>query len=465
MKVNRIDVKLGLTMMTVFLLVFLPFGFVINQVFSDFYYSKVRQEAQKVSFNYAKILTDNRSDVSLRMIEMVSEISQNKLVITNSQGQLISHAGVTGMMITLPEDALPTLSNGDTVEFEYTEPNSNKRYLILGQPILNEDSSFFGGLFVLSSIEDVRQSLQTVRGLFMLSGIGGFFLALAFTVVASRKLSAPLVEMERATRSIAKGNLETQVVVRSQDEAGSLGNAINDLSGELKRYRDSRSEFFASISHELKTPVSYLKGYAEVLKEKLYQTEEEKEQYLSIIEHEATRLSHLISDLFDLSKMEEGKFDLHKEWVNLSEMLERLNLKYSMIANKKGLGFKIKSDDPIPLLFADQKRLEEIFTNLLDNAIRHTDVGDVTLLVTKTHESTIRMTIKDTGHGIPEKELPFIFERFYRVEKSRSRQFGGTGLGLAIVSKLVELHNGQIEVESKEGKGTQFKLTFPITTG
>jgi signal transduction histidine kinase len=308
------------------------------------------------------------------------------------------------------------------------------------------------------------QSLDIIEKAVILAGIGAVFLALGFTFILSRKLSNPLLEMEKVTRKIAKGDLNTRVSIGTKDEVGSLANAINDLAIELHRYRSNRREFFANISHELRTPITYLEGYANALENNLYQSEEEKKQYLQIIQQESSRLSKLVNDLFELSKMEEGKVALHFEDVDLVEVVENALLKTKMKAKGKGLHLDFTRLVSIPSIYADGLRMEQIVINLLENAIRYTEHGVIKVKLSS-DSNTVRLTIEDTGIGIPEEDVPFLFERFYRVEKSRSREFGGTGLGLAIVKHLVKLQGGTISVKSKVRKGTCFELTFPMKKG
>lgn len=324
------------------------------------------------------------------------------------------------------------------------------------------DQIFSGLVKAIASKEGIQQSVQNVRSLLVLAGIGAFFLALGFTFVISRKLSDPLIQMEQATRKIAKGNLETRVQVISGDEIGSLAHAINDLALDLQRYRDTRSEFLANISHELRTPMTYLEGYAKVVKDGLYETEEERNRYLDIIHQETFRLSHLIHDLFELSKMEEGKIGLHLEWIDFVEVVENVTLKAELKAKEKGLEIKVDLQTDLPMVYADGLRMEQIIFNLMDNAIRYTEKGTISIQMKKVNSNEITFVIEDTGVGILQDELPYIFERFYRVEKSRSREYGGTGLGLAIVKRLVELQGGCIEVSSEVSRGTRFTMTFPI---
>ncbi|GGK12751.1 two-component sensor histidine kinase [Caldalkalibacillus thermarum] len=462
MNLNRIDVKLGVMIMLLFLVLLLPLGFVINQIFSGFYFTKVQEETSRLSAQYAQLIARHPDHMMIPMIEMMAQFSQVRIFIINPEGQIIAVANVPGLnkgdSIMLEE--LDALALGQTIETTYTDPEG-KPYYMTGTPIMDQQS-FYGGVFVLSSIEGIYQSLRGVRNLLILAGFGAFFIALGFTMVLSRSLSRPLLQMERAARKIAKGKLETRVEVGTTDEIGSLAMAINDLARDLKRYRDTRREFLANISHELRTPLTYLEGYAKVLKEGLYQSLEERDKYLDIIQKETKRLNQLINDLSELAKMEEGRISLNFQWVDIAEVLESVLSKTSLKAKEKGLLVQVDIEDDLPLLYGDGLRLEQIFLNLVENAIRYTDAGTVSVQAKLVGQKIIKTIVEDTGRGIPEEELPYIFERFYRVEKSRSRQHGGSGLGLAIVKKLVELHGGDIMVSSLPGKGTRFEVDFPV---
>jgi signal transduction histidine kinase len=456
---NRIAVKLGATIIFLFLIVLFPLGFVLDQVLSGFYYGKVSNEIDRLSSRYSELLAQNQNPMVMHMVGMIADFSQIPLVVIDSSGQvLVSSVQGDSQGLVLERD-IHTLSKGEIIQREYTVPVTEERYLVSGKPVI-QDGQFLGGVYVLSSIQGIDESVQAIRNLLLLSGVGALFLALGFTWVLSSKLSSPLIQMEMATRKIAKGNLDTRVKLTSRDEMGSLAAAINDLAYELKRYRDSRSEFFASISHELRTPITYLEGYAQILKEGLYQNEQEKQSYLTIIQQEAGKLTRMINDLFDIAKMEAGKVELNVEWVDLNEVLDAVLQKIELKAKEKGLSVEDHTIGNIPLVYADGLRMEQILVNLLENAIRYTEKGSIKVNM-KMDASHIKISIEDTGIGIPKDELPYIFERFYRVEKSRSKEYGGTGLGLSIVKQLVELQSGTIDVWSQPGIGTKFEVTFP----
>lgn len=462
MKWNRIVFKLSGTIILLILMVLFPLGYVIDQIFSGFYYSKTQEEINRLSSRYAQMIARSPDLITVNMIEMMAGFAEVKLYIADKDGKIVAHSDVQGLIgKEVPIKELKALSKGQSIQKMFQDPVSGRRFLISGKPIMVRNS-FYGGVFVLSSIDEINQSIQKARELIILSGIGVFFIALGFIWFLTRKLSDPLLQMERVARQIAKGNLHARVKVTSGDEIGSLAKAINDLAYDLQRIHDTRREFFANISHELRTPITYIEGYAKVLKEGMYQTQEEKEQYLDIIQQESKRITFLIHDLFELSKMEEGKISLNLEWIDLVEVVESAVQKIELKAKGKGLEIHVCIQDGLPFIYGDGLRTEQILTNLLDNAIRYTEKGAISIQIISNNPHQVKVCIEDTGMGIPKEELPFIFERFYRVEKSRSRQYGGTGLGLAIVKNLVNLQGGMIKVFSKVGEGTKFEIVFSV---
>lgn len=233
---------------------------------------------------------------------------------------------------------------------------------------------------------------------------------------------------------------------------------------ELKKLEQIRKDFVANVSHELKTPITSIKGFAETLLDGALNDPKTLKSFLSIILNESERLQTLINDLLELSKIEQHNFRLTIENIDLvkivSESIEILSDK----ANRKDIQIHIHSDEPTLRMKGDPRRLKQIFINIIDNAITYTpNQGDIKIRLNDLQDK-VRVTITDTGIGISKEEIPRIFERFYRVDRARSRESGGTGLGLAIVKHLMEAHHGYISVESEIGKGTSFHLTFPKGT-
>lgn len=456
---NRIAVKLGLTIMGLFMVVLIPLGYVVNSIFTDFYSERLEREMMHLSNSYADMM-GMAGEMSIGMIGMMAKTNGVDVIIFDQNGTVIAETDYNQppTINQLTTEDIGQLLIKESISKKITNKNG-EFYFATISPISRE--VFDGALGVLSPIQSALDSAKQIQSLLILAGTGAIFMAIGITYIVSKRLSQPLLQMEDAARRMAKGDLDVKVDVITNDETGSLARTINELGEELKRYRETRSEFFANISHELRTPITYLEGYSQVLADGLIESEEDKSKYLQIIQQEARRMKILVEDLFELSKMEEGRLSIHTEWMNLSEALLHVLNKIRPRILDKGLIFEQHILPDAPFILGDGNRIEQIFFNLLDNAVRYTAQG--TIKVTMYIDGLYLATeISDTGLGIPNEELPYVFERFYRVEKSRSREFGGTGLGLAIVKRLMELHEGQIEISSEINRGTTFIIRFPI---
>jgi two-component system phosphate regulon sensor histidine kinase PhoR len=226
---------------------------------------------------------------------------------------------------------------------------------------------------------------------------------------------------------------------------------------EMKNLDKIKKDFVVNVSHELRTPLTAIKGFTETLEEE----DENSKRYLDIIKRHTDRLINIVDDLLSLSGLEEKGVKLQTEKADLKSILENILKVFEQKAKEKNLLLKVYVDSNLCPVKADPYRLEQMFINLIDNAIKYTEKGEINISLRQEEEQVI-IEIEDTGIGIAEEHLPRIFERFYVVDKSRSRRLGGTGLGLAIAKHIVLLHNGSIEVESNPGVGTKFRITLPV---
>ncbi|MFY0542934.1 two-component system histidine kinase PnpS [Brevibacillus sp. H7] len=248
--------------------------------------------------------------------------------------------------------------------------------------------------------------------------------------------------------------------INFKGEAKGVVVVLHDIT-EIRRLEKMRSDFVANVSHELRTPITSIKGFTETLLDGAMQDEDTCRNFLQIIYDESERLYRMIRDILDLSKIEQKRIPLTLKRLNVHELIEGTVALVQEQLQRKKIAFTMP-EGPQVWMITDRDCLHQIVLNLVSNAIAYTPEGGAVEIKVETNGSTVSIKVSDTGIGIPEKDIPRIFERFYRVDKARSRDSGGTGLGLAIVKHLVENLNGQISVESAEGKGTTFTVTLPV---
>ncbi|WP_404333779.1 ATP-binding protein [Planococcus rifietoensis] len=232
---------------------------------------------------------------------------------------------------------------------------------------------------------------------------------------------------------------------------------------EQHRLEKLREDFIANVSHELRTPIAMLQGYSEALLDDVGASEEERNEMTKIIYEESQRMGRLVTDLLNLARLESGHMRLYKELVQFNNAIERMSLKFSQAAKEKGIELSFTTElDDWAAAELDEDRIEQVMTNLIDNALRHTPQGGQVHVHVENMGDYAKVSINDTGAGITEKDLEFVFERFYKADKARTLGKGGTGLGLAIASNIIKAHSGEIRAESKFGEGTSFIFTLPL---
>ncbi|MBM7661181.1 two-component system sensor histidine kinase ResE [Bacillus mesophilus] len=236
---------------------------------------------------------------------------------------------------------------------------------------------------------------------------------------------------------------------------------IRDMTEE-RRLDKLRKDFIANVSHELRTPISMLQGYSEAIIDDIAETEQEKKEIAEVIYEESLRMGRLVNELLDIARMEAGHIQLQEEPVNVHEFIERVVRKFHGLSKEKSIKLSYYCENcEEHMISFDPDRMEQVFTNLIDNAIRHTDSGGTVVVKANIIENGFKVDVQDSGSGIPNEDLPFVFERFYKADKARTRRKGGTGLGLAIVKNIIDAHQGQISVHSKINEGTTFSFFLP----
>jgi two-component system, OmpR family, phosphate regulon sensor histidine kinase PhoR len=321
--------------------------------------------------------------------------------------------------------------------------------------------------FVRVSLEltDVHWIMYEIRFKIVLAAIVVLVLVIVASQVIARRLSNPIVEIGDIVKEIKAGNLDQKLPVRSQDEIGRLAALINEMTDRLKadieqmkKLERVRSEFLGNVSHELRTPIFSLKGFLETLLDGAIDDKSVNRAFVEKAYHHASRLDGLLTDLIEISRIESGEMKMSFRYFDASSWLKQLAGDFSDSVTKRQQTLIVEVPDrEIPVL-GDKDRLKQAVSNIIDNAIKYSSEGSATTIRLEVGESNVTISVADAGPGIEPEHLPRIFERFYRVDKARSREVGGTGLGLAIVKHIVEAHGSKIIVTSEVGKGTTFSF-------
>ncbi|MDJ0508107.1 MAG: HAMP domain-containing sensor histidine kinase [Crocosphaera sp.] len=290
------------------------------------------------------------------------------------------------------------------------------------------------------------------------SVIFGVSAAGGVSYLVSRRTMKPLNQMKDITQKLAQGNLEERMPESEIPEWDQLGKSFNIMANSLQDVEKRRRELISDMTHELRTPLTVMRGYLEELANG--SIEGDTLLYLNLVK-ETRRLERLIHDLQELSKAEAGYLSITLHPINLIPLLNSLVERFADQIMDDGPMIKLECPTDLPSVLADSDRSEQILVNLIGNAIRYTEKGSITVKAWQDNKK-VWVAIIDTGIGIKPDDLPYIFERFWRADKSRSRYSGGTGIGLAITRRLVELQGGKIEVESEIEKGSIFRFSIPI---
>ncbi len=300
--------------------------------------------------------------------------------------------------------------------------------------------------------------LQRTNEALLYSVVGAILVALIIGVILARTLISPLHALTIAAQNIAKGELDQQVKIKTTDEIGQLANAFNRMSQEVAQANQLRQQMTADIAHDLRTPLTVIAGYVESMRDGVLKPTPER---LSLIYTEIERLQNLVGDLKMLSQADAGELPLHPQLISPKQMLEQAAAPFQHKAEMQKIKVVVNAPDDLPEIRVDDARMMQVFGNLISNAMRYTPEGGKIELSAKTQDGQVVLNVADTGSGIPPEDIAFIFDRFYRADKSRATDSGETGLGLAIVKALVEAHGGTVQAESQEGQGTSVHVSLP----
>jgi signal transduction histidine kinase len=385
-------------------------------------------------------------------VERIGQITGERVILADGEGQIVADS----------EEALI----GQPVRQEWGPPAAM---------IVQEGRKPVGAIYVglpgggLEIIEDFLASTnRTLLLVALAAGLGAVLLILGL----SRRILAPVEALTAAARQMEAGDLSQRVEITSNDEIGDLARAFNSMADGLARLEELRRQVVTDVAHELRTPLTNIRGYLKALQDGVVEPES---HVIDSLYEEAVLLNHLVNDLQDLSLAEAGQLRLERQPVALADVVDRAVEVLRPRAEAEEVALQVDLPEDLPLVDIDPRRVGQVLRNLLDNGLTHTPPGGEIGIAAhaacpergrdvrgRRDDEWIEVSVRDTGAGIAAEDLPHVFNRFYRADKSRSRATGGAGLGLSIAKRLIEAHGGRIGVESEIGRGTRFTFTLPV---
>jgi len=451
----------------------LVLSFFASLKLQDYYEQKISDKLTSNAFLAEDIFKEYLSSNNQEAIQLKNEYLAKKLnlriTIIDRQGKVLADS-------KQDSDTMENHSNrpeiieairdglGESDRFSDTL-GYNMKYVAVaveknGQPI---------GLVRLAlPLTEIEFQIRFIYRIVLLAGLFAVFITFIVGYFLSKSITNPISEMKDIAQRIAKGDFSKKVTIKSKDELGVLAKSLNKMADELQLKIDNlrkmdrvRTDFVANVSHELKTPLTSIKGFIETLEDGAIDDKENAKRFIAIIKKHAQRLSNIIDDLLSLSELEIGKDRMKIEKFNLKDLINEVALGFGHAFSAKKIDLKLNFEGNNFSINADKAKVEQIFVNLIDNAVKYIKENDSVIATLIEQKSNFVITVEDDGIGISQEHLSRIFERFYRVDKARSRQLGGTGLGLAIVKHIVLLHNGNIDIQSEVNRGTKITISLP----
>jgi signal transduction histidine kinase len=325
-------------------------------------------------------------------------------------------------------------------------------------------TAFLGSVYITTDLGAgpyvaFRRLSMSINRSLLLGGSVAIVIAFVLTFVLSRRMSSPIGVLAETARRLGQGDLSQRVQFQGKGEVGMLAQAFNSMAADLERAEQLRRNLVADVAHELRTPLSNIQGYLEAIRDRVVKPNAATIRSLS---EETVLLSRLVNELQELSLAEAGELKLVYQAEDIAKLIKQAVTPWQPKVSAKEISLSLDLPDNLPLVNIDWPRVNQVLHNLLENAVTYTRKGGTINVAAITQGDWVEVSVSDTGEGIPAEDLPHIFERLYRVDKSRARATGGSGLGLTIAKRLVEAHGGKITVQSKLGKGSRFSFTLPI---
>lgn len=411
------------------------FGSYINQSYNEYYQSCIR-----FAQNF-----EEKNHLELQFI------STSGKIVASSYGQWAGEAPQTS-------DVAEAIAAKRIVPFQGRNPSTGERIMAVSSPMIYSNGEVIGVLRYVTSLRNVEKQISMAICLAILLGVFVISFVLYSSRFFIRSILVPVSEITATAKRIAAGSYGARIQKHQDDEIGQLADTINEMSAKISQTERMQTEFISSVSHELRTPLTAITGWGETLLASDEMDPEETRRGMAIILREARRLTGMVEELLEFTRMQDGRFTLNVEMADLLSEFEDTVFMYGSRLKQEGIALEyLENDDPIPEVLCDVSRMRQVFLNILDNAAKHGGEGKKIVASIHLEGDQVVVRIRDFGPGIPEDELPLVKQKFYKGS-SKAR---GNGIGLAVCEEIVTMHGGVLTLENAEGGGTLVTISLP----
>lgn len=432
---------------------------------SSYYYSSIRDNLKNRVHSTVSSIRDNFTSTYDQYLSGIRQYALSyedkdkvELQFIDTSGRIIlSTSELTADSVPSTDDADRALWENRVCSWSGDDPMTGERIMSLSEPIFSSRGELIGAVRMISSLETAEKQITIV----ILASIAACFLFLLLVIASNsyfiRSILIPVTRINEVAKEIAAGQYGMRLHKTYDDEIGQLCDSINNMSDEIAKAERIKNEFISSVSHELRTPLTAIAGWSETLTSIGAQNPEDVMLGLDIIQKESRRLTQMVEELLDFARMESGRMTLNIEIFDLSRELYEAVYMYENLLQSSGMTLHYKKEPDSYIVSGDRHRMKQVFLNIIDNAAKYGMSGGKIEISLYRQENTIVICVRDWGNGIPEAELPFVKEKFY---KGSSKQ-RGSGIGLAVTDEIVRMHNGSLDITSRVGAGTAVYIKIP----
>lgn len=367
---------------------------------------------------------------------------------TGYSGQIPMHRNIART------EAFQEVLSGREVMVPLSHPRFGNKFMLIGLPV-KQSGAMSGVLLLNMPLAPVEDTALILKWQLFYITLILLVAAMLLSLTLTHSFTKPILEIKKISEKMASGDFSARVKLIKQDELGKLAETINYLGQQLAKIEQLRKDLIANISHELRTPLSIIRGYAETIRDVTGNAPDRREKQLEIIIEETERLSKIVDDILNLSQLQAGYFQLNQSRFLINDTLSAVVKRYGVLSRKTGVRIILQVANNVTVE-ADQERIEQVLYNLINNGINHTPAGGTVTVRAIDSTPVVRIEVTNTGSGIPEEDLPHIWDRYYKADRTTAQSSLGTGLGLAIVKSVLEAHQASYGVKSKKEVGTTF---------